>query len=75
MFGALAKKIFGTGNERELKKIYPIVARINALEESIQRLSDDQLRQKLMSEAKKGKEKYDWNAIASQYAQVLGSVI
>lgn len=36
---------------------------------------DDQLRQKLMSEAKKGKEKYDWNAIASQYAQVLGSVI
>ncbi len=48
MFGALAKKIFGTGNERELKKIYPIVARINALEESIQRLSDDQLRQKTL---------------------------
>ncbi|QQR79656.1 MAG: hypothetical protein IPJ69_09895 [Deltaproteobacteria bacterium] len=46
MFGALAKKIFGTGNERELKKIYPIVARINELETSVQNLSDDQLRQK-----------------------------
>ena len=42
----LTKKIFGTQNERELKSIYPIVARINQLESQIKPLSDDQLRGK-----------------------------
>ena len=39
-------KIFGSANERLLKKLWPIVAQINALEPSIQKLSDDQLRDK-----------------------------
>src|SRR5689334_17226467 len=38
--------IFGTENERELKRLRPIVAEINALEPSIQPLTDDQLRGK-----------------------------
>jgi preprotein translocase subunit SecA len=38
--------IFGTENERELKRLKPIVAEINALEPSIQSLTDDQLRGK-----------------------------
>jgi len=42
---ALAK-VFGTANERELKKLWPVVADINALEPSIQALSDEQLRAK-----------------------------
>src|SRR5215204_1708266 len=42
---ALAK-VFGTANERELKKLWPVVADINALEPSIQSLTDEQLRGK-----------------------------
>src|SRR5512134_3538087 len=42
---ALAK-VFGTANERELKRIRPFVAVINAKEPDIQALTDDQLRAK-----------------------------
>jgi preprotein translocase subunit SecA len=37
-------KIFGSSNERELKKIQPVVEKINALEPQFQKLSDDELR-------------------------------
>src|SRR5581483_7213438 len=37
-------KIFGSANERLLKKIVPIIAQINALEPQIKQLSDEQLR-------------------------------
>ena len=42
----LIKKIVGTRNDRELKRIQEYVYQINALEESIQKLSDEQLRAK-----------------------------
>ena len=41
----LLGKVFGTANEREIKRILPVVDQINALEESVKRLSDDELRQ------------------------------
>ena len=37
-------KVFGTSNERAIKRLLPLVAQINALEPSVQTLSDDQLR-------------------------------
>ncbi len=37
-------KIFGSSNERQLKKIQPLVEKINALEVQIQSLSDDELK-------------------------------
>src|SRR5258706_10527774 len=46
MINAILTKIFGSRNERELKKLWPKVAEINALEPSIQALSDDQLKAK-----------------------------
>ena len=46
MIGTLLKKIVGTRNERELKRIQVIVGRINALEDAISRLSDAELRAK-----------------------------
>ena len=46
MLGTLLAKVFGTQNERELKKIRPIVEAINALEPSITSLTDSQLREK-----------------------------
>ncbi|HYT69499.1 MAG TPA: preprotein translocase subunit SecA [Vicinamibacterales bacterium] len=45
---ALAK-VFGTANERELKRLSPAVAEINALEPSIESLSDEQLRAKTVA--------------------------
>jgi len=43
MFSSIIKKFIGSKNERELKKMWPIVAKINALEASISTLTDDQL--------------------------------
>jgi preprotein translocase subunit SecA len=39
-------KVFGSANERLLKKLWPVVAEINRLESSIASLSDDDLRGK-----------------------------
>ena len=39
-------KVFGSANERLLKKLWPVVARINALEAETKRLSDEELRAK-----------------------------
>ena len=42
----LFEKIFGTYSEREIKRIMPIVKKINELEPEIEKLSDEQLRGK-----------------------------
>ena len=44
MFGNLAKTLFGTTNEREVKRLDKPVAAINALEPDMRALSDDELR-------------------------------
>ncbi|MFP6663118.1 MAG: preprotein translocase subunit SecA [Deltaproteobacteria bacterium] len=44
MLGGLVRKIFGTGNDRELKKLWPLVDEIGLLEDGIKALSDDELR-------------------------------
>ena len=46
MIQNILAKVVGTQNDRELKKLRPLVAHINALEPSIQPLSDDALRGK-----------------------------
>ncbi|MDF2118268.1 preprotein translocase subunit SecA [Roseiarcaceae bacterium H3SJ34-1] len=44
MFAAVAKKIFGSANDRRLKRYAPKVVEINALEAEVAKLSDDDLR-------------------------------
>jgi len=46
MLISTVKKIFGTRNDRELKRMGKVVARINALEESVQALDDAALKAK-----------------------------
>jgi preprotein translocase subunit SecA len=46
VFTTLAKKIFGTVNERVIKSIHPQIEAINALEPNISALSDQQLQAK-----------------------------
>ena len=44
MLQTILKKVFGTENQRLLKRLQPRVAEINALEPDVQALSDDELR-------------------------------
>jgi len=46
MLTKILQKVVGTKNERELKRLKPIVERINALEPSMQKLSDAELQRK-----------------------------
>jgi len=46
MFKLIVRKIFGTQNERDLKRLAPLVVRINALEPALRQMSDEQLRAK-----------------------------
>jgi len=44
MIGAVARKLFGSANERRIRSYQPRVAQINALEKELEALSDEQLR-------------------------------
>jgi preprotein translocase subunit SecA len=44
MFGAVARKIFGSSNERRIRAYRPRVDTINAMERELEQLSDDELR-------------------------------
>ena len=44
MIGAVARKLFGSANERRIRSYQPRVDAINALEKEIEALSDEQLR-------------------------------
>jgi len=46
MFGKVLNKVFGSRNERELKRLNKIVEQINSLEDGISQLNDEQLRGK-----------------------------
>ena len=46
MLQTLLAKVVGTSNERELKRLRPIVGEVNAFEPAIQALTDEQLRAK-----------------------------
>jgi preprotein translocase subunit SecA len=44
MFGALARRLFGSANDRYLKSLGPIVSAINEMEPQLAAMSDDELR-------------------------------
>ncbi|MBF9042404.1 preprotein translocase subunit SecA [Rhodobacterales bacterium HKCCE4037] len=43
MFGKLAKKVFGSPNDRKVKAVRPIIDKINALESEFEALSDTEI--------------------------------
>ena len=51
--GSIAKKVFGTTNDRRIKAARPVVAKINALEPEFEKLSDEGLKQKTEELAKR----------------------
>ncbi|HYK35998.1 preprotein translocase subunit SecA [Alloacidobacterium sp.] len=46
MIGSAFTKVFGTSNERAVKRLLPVVQTISDMEPDVQRLSDDELRAK-----------------------------
>ncbi len=46
MISLLVKKIFGSKNDREVKRLRPLVVKINAAEQKLQGVSDEDLREK-----------------------------
>jgi len=44
MLSLLAKKVFGTKNDRVLKSLKPLVEKVNELEETYQKMSDEELK-------------------------------
>src|SRR5687767_733662 len=46
MLDILIKKVFGSKNDREVKRLRPMVGRINEFEQALQSLSEDDLRKK-----------------------------
>jgi preprotein translocase subunit SecA len=62
VFASIAKAIFGSANDRQVKKYQPKVDAINALEPALAKLSDDELRAKtaeFRAEFKAGKKLED----------------
>jgi preprotein translocase subunit SecA len=46
MIGLIIKKLFGTKNEREIKKLKPFVEKINLLEKDLDKLTNKEIREK-----------------------------
>ncbi len=46
LFNKVVSAIFGTSNEREIKRIQPLVGQVNAFEPAMKKLTDEQLRAK-----------------------------
>ena len=52
-FGTIAKKVFGTANDRQVKAVRPLVDQINALEPEFEALSDEGIKEKTESLAQR----------------------
>lgn len=51
--GNVAKKVFGTANDRKVKSVRPLVAKINALEPEFEKLTDAEIKDKTEALAKR----------------------
>ena len=65
------EKIFGTHSQRELKRIYPIVDKIEALRPTMQAMSDTELR----DQTRKFRERLEARGIPATIRRELGDDI
>ncbi|MFZ3580739.1 preprotein translocase subunit SecA [Loktanella sp. DJP18] len=52
---SIAKKVFGTNNDRKVKAVRPMIEKINALEPEFTALSDDQIKERTQALAERAK--------------------
>jgi len=70
----LIKKVFGSRNEREVKKLWPRVKGINEIEAGLQKLSDDELRAKTAAWKDELSKISDQDELAQKLDEILPEV-
>jgi preprotein translocase subunit SecA len=81
MFNKALAKVFGTSNERAVKKLLPVLAQINSFEESLLPLTDEQLAAKTVefrariAEALAGIDPSETDAIIAAEKQALDDIL
>ncbi|MGB8889976.1 MAG: preprotein translocase subunit SecA [Candidatus Korobacteraceae bacterium] len=75
MFNKVVAKIFGTSNEREIKRIMPLVESIHALEPAIKQLSDEQLQAKTEEFRQRIRERLDAIEDVDEKDQALKDIL
>jgi preprotein translocase subunit SecA len=75
LLNKLAAKVFGTSNEREIKRILPRVDEINSFEPAMKQLTDEQLRAKTEEFRQRIRERADAIEDADQKDQELKAVL
>ena len=71
MIGFIIKKIFGSKNDREVKRLRPMVARINEIEASLQSLPPEALRAKTAAWKEQLSKIQDKEALAAVLNEIL----
>ncbi len=71
MIGYIFRKIIGSKNEREVKRLGPLVAKINAIEAELQKQPDEVLRQKTTAWKQELSGITDNEALAARLKEVL----
>jgi preprotein translocase subunit SecA len=71
MIGFIVKKVIGSKNEREVKRLRPLVARINSIEEELQKGTDDDLRKKTAAWKEELSKIQDNDQLAARLNEIL----
>ncbi len=74
MIAWVLKKLFGSKNQRDIKRMLPIVRRINELEREYQALSDEALREKALAWKTELSGIEDWDAQQARIEELLPEV-
>ncbi|MEO6182830.1 MAG: preprotein translocase subunit SecA, partial [Verrucomicrobiota bacterium] len=71
MIGYIFKKVLGSKNQREVKKLRPMVTKINEIETSLQNVPDDVLRQKTAAWKEELSKIEDTDHLKQRVAEIL----
>src|SRR5208283_6145464 len=71
MIGFIFKKLFGSKNEREVRRLRPLVAKVNAFETELQGQSEEVLRQKTAAWKQELSAITDQAALAARLSEIL----
>jgi preprotein translocase subunit SecA len=71
MIGFFIKKVIGSRNDREVKRLRPLVVKINAFEQELQKGSEDVLREKTAAWKEELSKISDNEALAARLAEIL----
>src|ERR1035437_10399235 len=71
MIGYIVKKFIGSKNDREVKRLRPLVAKINAFDAGLQKLADDALRQKTAAWKEEVSKIQDYEELAQRLTEIL----